>query len=81
MSATTVKLESDLLDRIAKVKAADQTLASFVREAVENDLRRRQLREAAEAYQKLMIKNKAEQQEMQEWQMADLARQPKRKKQ
>src|SRR4051794_24161221 len=64
MSATTVKLESQLLREIAKVKSPSQTLASYVREAVETDLRRRRLRAAAEAYQKFLGQRKTERQDL-----------------
>ena len=80
MSATTVKLESDLLRRITLAKPRQQTLAAFVREALENDLRRRQLRAAAEAYQKLLREQKIERRELEEWEAADLRHPPKRKK-
>ena len=80
MSATTVKLESKLLREIAKMKAPAQTLASFVREAVENDLRRRRLRAAAEAYQKFLSQNPAARQELEEWETADLSRPAKKRK-
>ena len=80
MSATTVKLEADLLARISKAKPRQQTLSAFVREAVESDLRRRQLRAAAEAYQRLLGDEKAEREELQEWESADLAHPPKRKR-
>jgi hypothetical protein len=80
MSATTVKLEADLLQRISKAKPRQQTLAAFVREAVEKDLRRRQLRAAAEIYQKLLRDDKVARREMEEWERADLSNPPKRKR-
>jgi hypothetical protein len=80
MAATTVKLESELLRKIAKAKGPTQTLAAFVREAVENDLRRRQLRVAAEAYQQFLSKNKTERRDLEEWEKADLSNVPKRKR-
>ena len=72
MSATTVKLNATLMRRIAKFKARRQTVASFVRNAIEGELRRRQMRSAAETYQKLLRQQRGERQEMKEWEKADL---------
>jgi len=48
--------------------------ATTVREAVENDLRRRRLRAAAEAYEKSLAKNPAERRELEEWEESDLTK-------
>lgn len=80
MAATTVKLESSLLQKIAEFKPARQTLAAFVREALESDLRRRKMRAAAEAYQTFLEANSAEHGEMDQWEQADLLSVPKRKR-
>lgn len=45
-----------------------------MREAVENDLRRRRLRAAAEAYEKSLAKNPAERRELEEWEESDLTK-------
>jgi hypothetical protein len=80
MSATTVKLDADLLKEIAQRKAAGQTLSSFVREAVARELRRRELREAAQAYRDLLERDAAEAAAMLEWEQAPLSRPPRRKR-
>jgi Arc/MetJ-type ribon-helix-helix transcriptional regulator len=80
MSATTVKLDSGLLKEIARRKASGQTLSSFVREAVARDLRRRQLKESAEAYQELLRNNPTEAAAMREWEEAPLSQAPRRKR-
>jgi Arc/MetJ-type ribon-helix-helix transcriptional regulator len=80
MGATTVKLDSDLLKEIARRKSSGQTLSSFVREAVARDLRRRQLKESAEAYLELLATNSAEATAMQEWEEAPLSKPPRRRR-
>jgi predicted DNA-binding ribbon-helix-helix protein len=79
MSATTVKLDANLLKEIAQRKAAGQTLSSFVREAVARELRRRQLKEAAEAYRELLQNDAAEAAAMREWEEAPLSQPPRRR--
>ena len=73
MSAGIVKVNADLVRRIAKFKRRGQTVASFVLEAIEGDLRRRQMRSAAQAYQKLLREQRLERKDMAEWERADLA--------
>jgi hypothetical protein len=78
MSASTVKLEAEVLRKINGVKPRDQSLAAYVREAIERDIRRRQLRTAAERYQAFLSENLDEQQELQDWERARLATAPRR---
>ena len=78
MSATTVKLESGLLREIRAVKPPSQSLAAYVREAVERDLLRRRLRVAAERYQALLDDHPEEQAEMDVWEAAALSSAPRR---
>jgi predicted transcriptional regulator len=78
MSASTVKLEADILRRIDAVKPRNQTLAAYVREALERDVLRRQLRTAAERYQAFLSENVEESQELEEWERAPLATAPRR---
>jgi len=80
MSATTVKLDSDLLREIDQMKPATQTLAGYVREALRRDLRRQQMRAAAEKYRDLLLHNAAERKELDEWETARLATVPRRRK-
>lgn len=78
MPATTVKLDADLLREIARIKPPQQTLSAFVRETLQADIRRRKLRTAAETYQRLLSENNEERAALEEWEMAPLARAPKR---
>ena len=77
MSATTVKLDGELLRAIATVKSPRQTLSAYVREALQRDLRRQQMREAAESYMNLLRTNPAERDAMDEWEAASLATTPR----
>jgi hypothetical protein len=80
MSATTVKLDAELLKAIASVKPRAQTLSAYVREALHRDLRRRQMREAAEKYRALLRNNPAERKALDEWEAAPLATEPRRRR-
>ena len=77
MSATTVKLDGELLRAIATVKSPRQTLSAYVREALQRDLRRQQMREAAETYMNLLRTDAAERDAMDEWETAPLATTPR----
>jgi hypothetical protein len=78
MSATTVKLEEELLREIRILKPQGQSLAAFVREAVERDILRRKLRSAAERYQAFLGENPEEGQDLDDWERARLTTQPRR---
>jgi hypothetical protein len=77
MPATTIKLEGELLEAIATVKPPKQTLSAYVREALQRDLRRQQMRAAAESYINLLRNNPAEREAMDEWEAAPLATTPR----
>ena len=78
MSATTVKLEAELLKEIRSVKGTAQSLSAFVREAVQRDLLRRRLRLAAEQYQAFLDGDEAERAETDAWERAPLGSPPRR---
>ncbi len=80
MSATTVKLDAEMLREIAEAKPAGQTLSSFVRSALKQDLRRRKMRRAAEAYVALLARRPDEREAEEEWEAAPLSRPPRRGK-
>jgi len=80
MSATTVKLDAELLSEIASVKPNDQTLSAYVREALQRDLRRQQMRKAGESYMALLRDNAAEREALDEWEAAPLAVDPRRRR-
>jgi hypothetical protein len=78
MPASTVKLEAALLREISAAKPPGQTLASFVREAIERELLRRKLRAAAEQYCVFLEEHPNEAEELELWENAPLATRPRR---
>ena len=80
MPATTVKLEGALLKQIQALKPRQQTLASYVREALKGDLKRRRLAHAAQQYHAFLSANPAEREELSQWSNAPLATAPRRRK-
>ena len=79
MTATTVKLEGDLLLEIQAHKPPHQTLAAYVRQTLQADLRRRRMATAAQEYSAFLAANPAERDEMDEWAQAPLATPVKRR--
>ena len=77
MAATTVKLDAELLREISTVKPDEQTLSAYVREALQRDVRRQQMRRAAEAYVALLRDNPKEREALDEWEAAPLATNPR----
>lgn len=78
MTATTVKLEGALLREIQLCKPPHMTLAAYVREALEGDVRRRRLASAARDYQAFLAANPDERAEMEQWAEGPLATPPGR---
>jgi hypothetical protein len=70
---TTVKLESPLVREACELLEGKQTLTSFVREAVERDVRRRKMRKAAALYREALAADPAEAKDMDAWEAAPLA--------
>jgi len=80
MKATTIKLEGELLEALAKAKPAAQSISSYVREVLRHDLRRHKVAEAAAEYRAFVDANPEERAWMEEWDKADLAKPPRGKK-
>lgn len=78
MSATTVKLEAALLKAIRSVKPPSQSLSAYVREAVERDVTRRKMRDAAERYRALLEEHPGEAADVALWEGAPLATPPRK---
>ena len=78
MPASTVKLDAALLREISAAKPRGQTLAAFVREAIERELLRRKLRAAAEQYCAFLDEHPDETQELELWESSPLAARPRR---
>ena len=77
MSATTIKLEGDLLARLRRVKPPSVSISAYVRSLIEGDIRRHALAEAARQYQEFLAKDDAERKWLDEWTAADLVRPPR----
>lgn len=76
---TTVKLESPVVREVCELLEGRQTLTSFVREAVERDVRRRKMRRAAALYRETLAQDSTEAQDMDAWEAAPLASEPRRR--
>ena len=79
MTATTIKLEGALLKNIQECKPRSQTLAAYVREALEADVRRRRMALAAQEYQAFLSANPDEATDMEQWADAPLSARVKRR--
>ena len=80
MKATTIKLEGELLLELERSKPESLSLSAYVREVLTKDLRRRKLAEAAASYEVFMEANPEEKSWLREWDGADLASPPKRRR-
>jgi predicted CopG family antitoxin len=72
MPATTIKLEADLVKKVASLKAKDESISGFVRELIEKEHRAREHRAAAVVYQQFLGENPEERSAMEVWETAPL---------
>ena len=72
MSATTIKLEADLVKKVAALKPKDESISAFVRELIEKEHRARENRASAVAYQRFLEDNPEERAAMEVWESAPL---------
>lgn len=77
MSATTIKLDGELLARIESAKPPAQSVTAYVREVLRRDLDRLTLREAAEEYRAFVTATPDEAAWLCAWNDADLTSEPK----
>ena len=77
-SDTTVKLEAPVVREVHALLEGKQTLTAFVREAVERDVRRRKMRQAALLYRETFPPGSPEAGELDDWESAPLATEPRR---
>ena len=80
MKATTIKIDGELLLELERSKPESLSLSAFVREVLARDLRRRKLAQAAVSYEAFLATNPEEQSCLREWNEADLASSPKRRR-
>ena len=72
MPATTIKLEADLVRKVAALKPKDESISGFVRELIEKEHRARENRAAAAAYHQFLEENPEERAAMDVWESAPL---------
>lgn len=73
MPATTIKLEHDLVRKVAALKPKHESVSAFVRELIEREHRARENRAAANAYQEFLRGNPEERAAMEVWESAPLS--------
>jgi predicted CopG family antitoxin len=72
MSATTIKLEADLVKKVTALKPKDESISAFVRELIEKEHRARENRASAVVYQQFLEDNPDERAAMEVWESAPL---------
>jgi len=72
MSATTIKLETDLVRKVMALKPRDESISSFVRGLIEREHRARENKAAAVIYQQFLQDNPDERAAMEVWESAPL---------
>lgn len=72
MSATTIKLEADLVRKVTALKPKDESISGYVRELIEQEHRARENRAAAGLYQQFLDKNPEERAALEVWESAPL---------
>lgn len=80
MKATTIKVDGELLAELERAKPPSQSLTGYVREVLEREVRRRKMLDAADRYTEFLRANAAERAWLEEWDRADLAQPPKRRR-
>lgn len=78
MKATTIKVEGDLLRDLERAKPANQSMTTFVRAVLRQEVQRRQMAEAADRYVEFLSEHAEERAWLEEWDRADLAAAPRR---
>jgi predicted CopG family antitoxin len=73
MSATTIKLESDLVAKVKTLKAKEESISRFVRGLIEKEHQSRENRAAAVQYQQFLNENPDEYAAQETWESAPLA--------
>jgi hypothetical protein len=72
MPATTIKLEADLVRKVAALKPRDESISGFVRDLIEKEHRARENKAAAMTYQQFLEDNPDERAAMEVWESAPL---------
>ena len=72
MSATTIKLEAELVRKVTALKPKNESISGFVRELIEKEHRARENRAAAVVYRQFLEDNPDERAAMEVWESAPL---------
>jgi len=80
MKATTIKIEGELLQELEAAKPESMSLSAYIREVLRKDLQRRRLVQAASSYREFLAANPEERSWLREWDEADLASPPRRRR-
>jgi hypothetical protein len=80
MKATTIKVEGELLAELERAKPSSQSLTTYVRFVLRQEVRRRQMIAAADRYTEFLRQHADERTWLDAWDRADLALPPKRKR-
>jgi hypothetical protein len=80
MSATTIKIEDPLLSEIKRIKPAEQSLSSYVKETLKHEIQRQRMSEAAHTYKAFLSENAEEKRDLDHWEAAPLQYSPKLKR-
>ena len=80
MKATTIKVEGELLAGLERAKPKTQSLTTFVRSVLRQEVQRQQMMSAANRYTEFLQAHPEERAWLDAWDRADLACPPKRKR-
>jgi hypothetical protein len=72
MSATTIKLEAELVRKVTVLKPKAESISAFVRTLIEKEYQAREHRAATLEYQQFLRENPEEQAAMEDWESAPL---------
>ena len=72
MSATTIKLEAELVKKVAALKPKSKSISGFVRELIEKEYQARENKASAVVYQQFLEDNPDERAAMEVWESAPL---------
>lgn len=80
MKASTIKVEDPLLTELYRYKPKDLSFSAYVRDLLEQAIRRRRSIESANQYVEFLQSHPEESEWLADWETADLALPPKQKK-
>lgn len=79
MQATTIKIENPLLSDLKLYLPKEESITSFVKSILEQEIQRKKMIQSAEEYAAFLETHQEEKESMEEWENADLNTSPKTK--